>query len=69
MAWGSGTISSTTQKKRRKFYIQNKGIGWDLPNLRVTQELFRDFFIQIQTQPNGDDLVARANELELQPLD
>ena len=69
LAWGSGTISSTTQKKRRKFYIQNKGIGWDLPNLRVTQELFRNFFIDIQTRPNGDDLVARANELELQPFD
>ncbi len=69
LAWGSGTISSTTRSKRRKFYIGNKGLGWDRPNLRVTQPLFTDFMNQIQTREDGDELVARANELELQPFE
>ena len=63
LTWDSGTISSTTQKKRQKFYIKNMDLGWNLPNLQVTQELFMTFFIQIQTQVNGDDLVARVNKL------
>ena len=69
LAWGSGTISSTTQSKRRKFYIENKGLGWDLPNLQVTQRLFRECFNQIQTKEDFDEPVARANELELQPFE
>ena len=66
---GSGTISPTTQTKRYKFYIENNGLGWNLPNLWVTQELFMEFFNQIKIREDGDKLVARANELDLQPFD
>ena len=65
MAWGSGTVSSTVQSNRRKFYIKHKGDGWQNRNLRVTKQRFASFIIANMSNQNLPNFIRDANEADI----